>query len=284
MNPHNLPFNLYGTIFFKTEKEMNRYSNNFELREVLPAHRVRLPCANDEGNRTYQSLARSRVYNFVSLDTSFVKDSYVQLFYSNLVEVDGSNGTEYETHINGTEFRIGCRLIHEYTDLPCDIQPYDGRYDEDEFLFSIGIHPRNLRNPPVHQLSPSHKLLHEVVSKVLRPRDPPHDIITSEDANFMELVLTSLPVDWCQLVLNHMNDATKHDWGLPYATLIMKILNKSDLFPYYGGNISINYAMPIGNLAKPRWENEYWVPLSLQRSDSEDSDDDHDSDEDSNSV
>ncbi len=242
------------------------------MREILPAPRVRLPCAENKDDLVYRALAESRVYNFANLDTSFIGNALVRMFYSNLVEVERSNGSAFTTHINGTVIRLDSKIIHDYTYLPCDEQPYRETYNEVEFLSAIGVDVTDMTNRPLDdQISLPFRLLHNVVSNVIHPRDPPHNTITSDDARVMEILLNRRPINWSNFVLAHMQATVENNWSLPYASMIMKILDHY-VHTHRYSNYNMNYAMPIGDQSKPRWTDADYMPGWLTRSDSEDSD------------
>ncbi len=244
MNPHNLPFNINGELFFKTLDELLRFTTMFQQRGILPARRARFPYIGDKNNIVSRALIQNDLMKFVIMTSYYLNDVYIRLFFSNLYKTAGEYGDELHTHINGVDIHITPTLIHEMTDLPLNSTPHFCLYDEEEFFSTLGINSECTCES--NQLPRPYKFLHDITSQVIRPRAPPHNVITLADSQVMYTILNRLPHNWCNAIITHMYMGTNIGAELPYANLVMKIMDRHGI-DTRDGDATYNFALPIGN-------------------------------------
>lgn len=161
----------------------------------------------------------------------------IRAFYSNLKKDE--NG-ELSTKINGVTILLSEENIQTLTNLPRegqDIVKYTGDedifFDEQVLFQQMGIKhfewTPELRCPSITNMLPEFRLIFYIITRILKPRKYNHTTIGREDAKIMHAIINKAHINWCKFILTHMHDSIGDDKPLPYAFLIMIILEAMEI-------------------------------------------------------
>ncbi|VFQ60106.1 unnamed protein product [Cuscuta campestris] len=82
---------------------------------------------------------------------------------------------------------------------------------------------------------PLDKVIGDINRKILKPRKFNHTTLSQEDTKTLHAIIHNANINWCKFVMTHKFSATSDDRPLPYALLVMAILDeysiKTDVGP-----------------------------------------------------
>ncbi|VFQ90219.1 unnamed protein product [Cuscuta campestris] len=113
------------------------------------------------------------------------------------------------------------------------------RFNENALLEQVGIRnfvptPQQQR-PTITSMSPVYRFIFYVLTRILKPRKFNHTTLSQEDTKTIHAMIHNANINWCKFVMTHMFNATSENRPLPYALLVMAILDeyhiKTDVGP-----------------------------------------------------
>ncbi|VFQ86002.1 unnamed protein product [Cuscuta campestris] len=231
-------------LWFNDREEAARFSEKFEHREILPPRFF-------TGRFIHSSIPRQAwiiLQEGHFLDLLYItKNDYqpflVRAFYSNLKkDEDGSlisNVNGVEIYLNEENIQILTGLRRDGQDLGLYVGEEGARFNETAFLEEVGI--RNFvptpqqRRPTISSMSPVYRFIFYVLTRILKPRKFNHTTLSQEDTKTIHAMIHNANINWCKFVMIHMFNATSNNRPLPYALLVMAILDeyhiKTDVGP-----------------------------------------------------
>ncbi|VFQ80674.1 unnamed protein product [Cuscuta campestris] len=231
-------------LWFNDREEAARFSEKFEHREILPPQ-------FSTGRFIHSSIprqARVILQEGHFLDLLYItKNDYhpflVRAFYSNLKkDEDGSlisNVNGVGIYLNEENIQILTGLHRDGQDLGLYVGEERARFNETALLEEVGI--RNFvptpqqRRPTIASMSPVYRFIFYVLTRILKPRKFNHTTLSQEDTKTIHAMIHNANINWCKFVMIHMFNATSDNRPLPYALLVMAILDeyhiKTDVWP-----------------------------------------------------
>ncbi|VFQ94479.1 unnamed protein product [Cuscuta campestris] len=160
----------------------------------------------------------------------------------NRKDEDGSlisnvNGVEIYLNEENIQFLTG--LCRDGQDLRLYVGEEGARFNETALLEEVGI--RNFiptpqqRRPTIASMSPVFRFIFYILTRILKPRKFNHTTLSQEDTKTIHVMIHNANINWCKFVMTHMFNATFDNQPLPYALLVMAILDefhiKTDVGP-----------------------------------------------------
>ncbi|VFQ65920.1 unnamed protein product [Cuscuta campestris] len=205
------------------------------------------------------------------LDLLYIKKNdyqpfLVRAFYLNLKkDEDGSlisNVNGVEIYLNEENIQILIGLRRDGQDLGLYVREEGAQFNETVLLAEVGI--RNFiptpqqRRPTIASMSPVFRFIFYVLTRILRPRKFNHTTLSQEDTKTLHAIIHNTNINWFKFVMTHMFSATSDDRPLPYALLVMAILEEYNIKTDVGPKIK----------GTKHWEiNEssfHWAPTKLR--------------------
>ncbi|VFQ80994.1 unnamed protein product [Cuscuta campestris] len=240
---------LHGSfLWFNDHVEATRFSEKFEHREILPPRFSTARFIHESIPREARIILERG--NF--LDLLYIKKvNYlpflVRAFYSNLKkDEDGaliSNVNGVDIYLNEENIQILTGLRRDGQDLGLYVGEERARFNETALLEEVGIRhfvptPQQ-RRPTIASMSPVFRFIFYVLTRILKPRKFNHTTLSQEDTNTIHAMIHNANLNWCKFVMTHMFTATSDNRPLPYAFLVMAILEeyniKTDVGPKIKG-------------------------------------------------
>ncbi|VFR02697.1 unnamed protein product [Cuscuta campestris] len=231
-------------LWFNDHAEATRFSEKFEHREILPPR-------FSTGRFIHSAIPRQARVILESgrfLDLLYIKKNdyhpfLVRAFYSNLKkDEDGSlisNVNGVEIYLNEENIQILTGLRRDGQDLGLYVGEEGARFNETALLEEVGI--RNFvptpqqRRPTISSMSLVYRFIFYVLTRILKPRKFNHTTLSQEDTKTIHAMIHNANINWCKFVMIHMFNATSDNRPLPYALLVMAILDeyhiKTDVGP-----------------------------------------------------
>ncbi|VFQ59946.1 unnamed protein product [Cuscuta campestris] len=222
-------------LWFIDRAEATRFSEKFEHREILPPRFSTARFIHDSIPREARVILQEG--NF--LDLLYIKKNdyqpfLVRAFYSNLKkDEDGSlisNVNGVEIYLNEENIQILPGLRRDGQDLGLYVGEEGARFNETALLEEVGI--RNFvptpqqRRPTISSMSPVYRFIFYVLTRILKPRKFNHTTLSQEDTKTIHAMIHNANINWCKFVMIHMFHATSDNRPLPYALLVMEILDE----------------------------------------------------------
>ncbi|VFQ93965.1 unnamed protein product [Cuscuta campestris] len=235
-------------LWFNDREEATRFSEKFEHREILPPRFSTARFIHDSIPREARVILEQG--NF--LDLLYIKKvNYqpflVRAFYSNLKkDEDGSlisNVNGVDIYLNEENIQILTGLRRDGQDLGLYTGEEGARFNETALLEEVGIRhfvptPQQ-RRPTISSMSPVYRFIFYVLTRILKPRKFNHTNLSQEDTKTIHAMIHNANLNWCKFVMTHMFTATSDNRPLPYALLVMAILEeyniKTDVGPKVKG-------------------------------------------------
>ncbi|VFQ97971.1 unnamed protein product [Cuscuta campestris] len=202
-------------LWFNDRAEATRFSEKFEHREILPPRFSTARFIHDSIPREARVILERG--NF--LDLPYIKKAHynpflVRAFYSNLSkDEDGaliSNVNGVDIYLNEENIQILTGLRRDGQDLGLYVGEQGARFNETALL-----------------------------EEILKPRKFNHTTLSQEDTKTIHVMIHNVNLNWCKFVMTHMFTATSDNRSLPYALLVMAILEeyniKTDVGPKING-------------------------------------------------
>ncbi|VFR02749.1 unnamed protein product [Cuscuta campestris] len=210
-------------LWFNDLEEATRFSEKFELREILPPRFSTGRFIHGSIPReAWVILERGRFLDLLYIKKNDYKPFLVRAFYSNLKkDEDGSlisNINRVEIYLNEENIQILIGLFRNGEDLGLYVGDEGARFKETALLAEVGI--RNFvptpqqRRPMIASMSPVFRFIFYVLTRILKPRKFNHTTLSQEDtktlhaiihnanAQFFELQVTDEEI-WYSLVEGH---------------------------------------------------------------------------------
>ncbi|VFQ79938.1 unnamed protein product [Cuscuta campestris] len=198
-------------LWFNKCVEATRFSEKFEHREILTPRFSTARFIHDSILREARVILERG--NF--LDLLYIKKAHyhpflVRAFYSNLKkDEDGaliSNINGVDIYLNEENIQILTGLRQDGQDLGLYVGEEEARFNETALL-----------------------------EEILKPRKFNHTTLSQEDTKTIHAMIHDANLNWCKFVMTHMFTATSDNRPLPYALLVMAILDefhiKTDVGP-----------------------------------------------------
>ncbi|VFQ67191.1 unnamed protein product, partial [Cuscuta campestris] len=168
-------------------------------------------------------------------------------FYSNLKkDEDGaliSNVNGVDIYLNEENIQILTGLRRDGQDLGLYVGEEGARFNETALLEEVGIRhfvptPQQ-RRPTIASMSPVFRFIFYVLTQIIKPRKFNHTTLSQEDTKIIHAMIHNANLNWCKFVMTHMFTTTSDNRPLPYALLVMAILEeyniKTDVGPKIKG-------------------------------------------------
>ncbi|VFQ72998.1 unnamed protein product [Cuscuta campestris] len=222
-------------LWFDSEEERTRFLTFFFKWVVAPPRIVpeRLPELQGYDGLDVQ-LHQTGLWLFVSRARKKINLALIWAFYSNLRR----EGDMLYSLVKSTPIELTIEKLGRIAGLPYqgnDISNYGGEdwvlNNEGLVLNELGI-TELIRHatgrPTIHSANPESRLLLCIVSRIIKPRKHGHTIMSGEDLKLLHAIMHSAPINWAKFVMIYMTIAasTDHDQLLPYAFLVMDILER----------------------------------------------------------
>ncbi|VFQ65897.1 unnamed protein product [Cuscuta campestris] len=222
-------------LWFNDHAEATRFSEKFEHREILPPRFSTARFIHDSIPREAQIiLERGNFLDLLYIKKVNYQPFLVRAFYSNLKkDEDGA----LISNVNGVDIYLNEENIQILTGLPRDGQDlglYAGeegaRFNETALLEEVGIRhfvpTAQQRRPTIASMSPVFRFIFYVLTRILKPRKFNHTTLSQEDTKTIHAMIHNANLNWCKFVMIHMFNATSDNRPLPYALLVMAILDE----------------------------------------------------------
>ncbi|VFQ85685.1 unnamed protein product [Cuscuta campestris] len=231
-------------LWFNDREEAARFSEKFEHREILPPRFSTGRFIHGSIPREARViLERGRFLELLYIKKNDYHPFLVRAFYSNLKkDEDGSlisNVNGVEIYLNEENIQILTGLRRDGQDLGLYVGEEGARFNEATLLELVGI--RNFvptpqqRRPTITSMSPVYRFIFYVLTQILKPRKFNHTTLSQEDTKTLHAMINNANINWCKFVMTHMFNATSDNRPLPYALLVMAILDefhiKTDVGP-----------------------------------------------------
>ncbi|VFQ73754.1 unnamed protein product [Cuscuta campestris] len=235
-------------LWFNDNVEATRFSEKFEHREILPPRfsttrfiHDSIPC------EARIILERGNFLDLLYIKKVNYQSFLVRAFYSNLKkDEDGaliSNVNGVDIYLNEENIQILTGLRRDGQDLGLYVGEEGAQFNETALLEEVGIRhfvptPQQQR-PTIASMSPVFRFIFYVLTRILKPRKFNHTTLSQEDTKTIHAIIHNANINWCKFVMIHMFNATSDNRPLPYALLVMAILEeyniKTDVGPKIKG-------------------------------------------------
>ncbi|VFQ88263.1 unnamed protein product [Cuscuta campestris] len=235
-------------LWFNNHEEAMRFSEKFEHREILPPRFSTARFIHDSIPREARViLERGNFLDLLYIKKANYHPFLVRAFYSNLKkDEDGaliSNVNGVDIYLNEENIQILTGLRRDGQDLGLYVGEEGARFNETALLEEVGI--RNFvptpqqRRPTIASMSFVFRFIFNVLTRILKPRKFNHTTLSQEDTKTIHAMIQHANLNWCKFVMTHMFTATSDNRPLPYALLVMAILEeyniKTDVGPKIKG-------------------------------------------------
>ncbi|VFQ98750.1 unnamed protein product [Cuscuta campestris] len=231
-------------LWFNDRTEATRFSEKFEHREILPPRFSTSRFIHGFIPRQAQViLQKGHFLNLLYIKKNDYQPFLVRAFYSNLKkDEDGSlisNVNGVEIYLNEENIQILTGLRWDGQDLGLYVGEEGARFNETALLEEVGIQnfvptPQQWR-PTITSMSLVFRFIFYVLTQILKPRKFNHTTLSQEDMKTIHAMINNANINWCKFVMTHMFNATSDNRPLPYALLVMAILDefhiKTDVGP-----------------------------------------------------
>ncbi|VFQ82106.1 unnamed protein product [Cuscuta campestris] len=235
-------------LWFNDREETTRFSEKFEHREILPPRFSTARFIHDSIPREARViLERGNFLDLLYIKKVNYQPFLVRAFYSNLKkDEDGSlisNVNGVDIYLNEENIQILTGLRRDGQDLGLYTGEEGARFNETALLEEVGIRhfvptPQQWR-PTISSMSPVYRFIFYVLTRILKPRKFNHTNLSQEDTKTIHAMIHNANINWCKFVMTHMFTATSDNRPLPYALLVMAILEeyniKTDVGPKIKG-------------------------------------------------
>ncbi|VFQ76168.1 unnamed protein product [Cuscuta campestris] len=235
-------------LWFNDRAEATRFSEKFEHREILPPRFSTARFIHDSIPREARViLERGNFLNLLYIKKAHYHPFLVRAFYSNLTkDEDGaliSNVNGVDIYLNEENIQILTGLRRDGQDLGLYVGEEGARFNETALLEEVGIRkfvptPQQ-RRPMIASMSPVFRFIFYVLTRILKPRKFNHTTLSQEDTEKIHAMIHNANLNWFKFVMTHMFTATSDNRPLPYALLVMAILEeyniKTDVGPKIKG-------------------------------------------------
>ncbi|VFQ69503.1 unnamed protein product [Cuscuta campestris] len=235
-------------LWFNDHAEATRFSEKFEHREILPPRFSTARFIHDSIPREARViLERGNFLDLLYIKKVNYHPFLVRAFYSNLKkDEDGaliSNVNGVNIYLNEENIQILTGLRRDGQDLGLYVGEEGARFNETALLEEVGIRhfvptPQQ-RRPTIASMSPVFRFIFYVLTQILKPRKFNHTTLSQEDTKTLHAMIHNANLNWCKFVMTHMFTATSDNRPLPYALLVMTILEeyniKTDVGPKIKG-------------------------------------------------
>ncbi|VFQ82891.1 unnamed protein product [Cuscuta campestris] len=154
-----------------------------------------------------------------------------------------SNVNGVDIYLNEENIQILTGLRRDGQDLGLYVGAEGARFNETALLEEVGIKnfvptPQQ-RRPTNSSMSPVFRFIFYVLTRILKPRKFNHTTLSQEHTKTIHAMIRNANLNWCKFVMTHMFTATSDNRPLPYALLVMAILEeyniKTDVGPKIKG-------------------------------------------------
>ncbi|VFQ76220.1 unnamed protein product [Cuscuta campestris] len=233
---------------FNDRTEATRFSEKFEHREILPPRFSTARFIHDSIPREARViLERGNFLDLLYIKKAHYQPFLIRAFYSNLTkDEDGafiSNVNGVDIYLNEENIQILTGLRRNGEDLGLYVGEGGAQFNETALLEEVGIRifaptPQQ-RRPTITSMNPVFRFIFYVLTRILKPRKFNHTALSQEDTKTLHAMIHNANINWCKFVMTHMFSATSDDRPLPYALLVMAILDeyniKTDVGPKIKG-------------------------------------------------
>ncbi|VFQ80964.1 unnamed protein product [Cuscuta campestris] len=235
-------------LWFNDRAEATRFSEKFLHREILPPRFSTARFIHDSIPREARIiLERGNFLDLLYIKKVHYQHFLVRAFYLNLTkDEDGaliSNVNGVDIYLNEENIQILTGLRRNGEDLGLYVGEGGAQFNETTLLEEVGI--RNFaptpqqRRPTITSMNPMFRFIFYVLTRILKPRKYNHTALSQEDTKTLHAMIHNANINWCKFVMTHMFSATSDDRPLPYALLVMAILDeyniKTDVGPKIKG-------------------------------------------------
>ncbi|VFQ85705.1 unnamed protein product [Cuscuta campestris] len=220
-------------LWFNDHEEATRFSEKFEHREILPPRFSTARFIHDSIPREARIiLERGNFLDLLYIKKVNYHQFLVRAFYSNLKkDEDGaliSNVNGVDIYLNEENIQILTGLRRDGQDLGLYVGEEGAQFNETALLEEVGIRhfvptPQQ-RRPMIASMSPVFRFIFNVWTRILKPRKFNHTTLSHEDTKTIHAIIHNANLNWCKFVMTHMFTATSDNRPLPYALLVMAIL------------------------------------------------------------
>ncbi|VFQ80982.1 unnamed protein product [Cuscuta campestris] len=222
-------------LWFNDRAEATRFSKKFEHREILPPRFSTARFIHDSIPREARViLERGNFLDLLYIKKANYHPFLIRAFYSNLKkDEDGaliSNVNGVDIYLNEENIQILTGLRRDGQDLGLYVGEEGARFNETALLEEVGIRhfvstPQH-RRPTIASMSPVFRFIFYVLTRILKPRKFNHTTLSQEDTKTIHAMIHNANINWCKFVMTHMFNATSDNRPLPYALLVMAVLDE----------------------------------------------------------
>ncbi|VFQ96162.1 unnamed protein product [Cuscuta campestris] len=231
-------------LWFNDRAEATQFSEKFEHREILPPRFSTACFIHDSIPREARViLERGNFLDLLYIKKAHYHSFLVRAFYSNLKkDEDGAliskvNGVDI--YLNEENIQILTGLRRDGQDLGLYVGEEGARFNETALLEEVGIQnivpTHQQQRPTIASMSPVFRFIFYVLTRILKPRKFNHTTLSQEDTKTIHAMIHNANLNWGKFVMTHMFNATSDNRPLPYALLVMVILDefhiKTDVGP-----------------------------------------------------
>ncbi len=181
----------------------------------------------------HQALVQSNCYHFFSRSVSKYTPMLVLAFYANLEQLkedvcQDEDIFDLNTNVDGKEIFLNDANIREFTMMNATSE-VDEEIPDDvltQFYRDMNVNPdtRQIKN-----IIPEFRYLHYVIITIVKPRNTSRTTITRPDAKLMYHMIHNNKINWSKVIRTHMWACAKGKKPLPYASLIMAMLDEYEV-------------------------------------------------------
>ncbi|VFQ66896.1 unnamed protein product [Cuscuta campestris] len=150
-----------------------------------------------------------------------------------------SNVNKVDIYLSEENMLILTELRWDGKDLSLYVGEGGARFNETALLEEVGIWnftPTPLKpRPTITSMNSVFRFIFYVLTWILKPRKYNHSSLSQEDTKTLHAMIHNANINWCKFVMTHMFNATSDDQPLPYALLVIAILDeyhiKTDVGP-----------------------------------------------------
>ncbi|VFQ77966.1 unnamed protein product [Cuscuta campestris] len=244
-------------LWFNNRAKATRFSEKFEHQEILPPRFSTAHFIHDSIPREARIiLERGNFLDLLYIKKHHYQPFLVRAFFSNLKkDEDGaliSNVNGVDIYLNEENIQILTGLRRNGQDLGLYVGEEGARFNETALLEEVGIRdfvptPQQ-RRPTITFMSPVFRFIFYVLTRILKPRKFNHTALSQEDTKTLHAMIHNANINWCKFVMTHMFNATSDNRPLPYALLVMAILDEFHINTNVGKNAK---GRSIGRLMNP---------------------------------